>query len=100
MIKDPDAEAGEDPRGGTRVAFKIVLSEAARPAPAPAWQAFAVATLLLLTLATSLQLGLVANVPRLPKVLCAPPCRLALSWPDLSLQIGRSCPMQSALWLY
>ena len=66
LVPDPEAEE-EDPRGGPRIAFQIVPGAAVRPAPAPAWQGLAAGVLLLLTLGTAAQLGLVANVSKLPK---------------------------------
>ena len=66
LVSDPEAEE-EDPRGGPRIAFQIVPGAAVRPAPAPAWQGLAAGVLLLLTLGTAAQLGLVANVSKLPK---------------------------------
>jgi hypothetical protein len=71
LVVDPDADAGEDmPRreGGPRIAFQIMPAAAVQPGPSPRWQALAAGGLFLFTAATCLQLGLVANVSRLPKV--------------------------------
>jgi hypothetical protein len=67
LLEDPDAEE-EDARGGPRVAFQVMPTAAVQPAPAPAWQSVAAGVLFLFTAATSLQLGLAANVSLLPKV--------------------------------
>jgi len=71
----------------TRVAFQIVLSEAARPPPPPAWQPLAAAVLGALSLGSSVQLGMAANVFRLPPAILdwlADPAGLAAA-PDGSL---------------
>ena len=57
---------GEEEAAEPRVAFQIVLSEAARPPPPPAWQPLAAAVLGALSLGSSVQLGMAANVFRLP----------------------------------
>lgn len=70
-----------------RVAFQIVLSEAARPPPPPTWQPLAAAVLGLLSLGSSVQLGMAANVFRLPPAILewlADPAGLAAA-PDGSL---------------
>lgn len=72
MVEDPDAEE-EDARGGPKVAFQVMPTDAVQPAPAPAWQSVAAGVLFLFTIGTALQLGLVANVSRLPKVRCCEP---------------------------
>ncbi|KAK9822249.1 hypothetical protein WJX81_006259 [Elliptochloris bilobata] len=66
LVPDPEAEE-DDPRGGPRIAFQIVPAAAVRPEPSPAWQGLVASVLLLLTLGTAAQLGLVANVSKLPK---------------------------------
>lgn len=72
MREDPEAEE-QDARGGPRIAFEIMPSIVVQPAEPPGWQRFAAAALLLFTAATCLQIGLVSNISRLPKV-----CRLLL----------------------
>ena len=70
-----------------RVAFQIVLSEAARPPPPPTWQPLAAAVLAALSLGSSVQLGMAANVFRLPPAILewlADPAGLAAA-PDGSL---------------
>lgn len=73
MVEDPpDVADGDDgsPRvgadGAPRVAFQIVTAAAAGPAPAPRWQPLAGAVLGALTAGSALQLGVAANVFRLP----------------------------------
>ena len=55
-------------RKDPRIAFQILPSLAVRPAAAPGWQGAAAGALGLFTAATCLQLALVANLSRLPKV--------------------------------
>ena len=66
MVTDPQAEE-EDPRGGPRVAFQIADAQELRPADAQGWQRGLAVVLGVLTLATALQLGLTANISKLPK---------------------------------
>ncbi|KAK9809927.1 hypothetical protein WJX72_001870 [[Myrmecia] bisecta] len=66
MIEDPEAEE-EDPRGGPRIAFQILPAEAAQPNPTAAWQILVAGVLLILTVGSATQLGLTANVSKLPK---------------------------------
>lgn len=69
-MEDPYADQDETPevRANPRIAFQIMPSAVVQPNPPPGWQNTAAGVLFLLTLATSLQLGLVANVSKLPKV--------------------------------
>ena len=71
MREDPEAEE-QDARGGPRIAFEIMPSAVVQTPEPPGWQRFAAGVLLLFTAATALQIGLVANVSRLPKVLITP----------------------------
>lgn len=61
-----DGSAAKKRKPEPRVAFQIVLSEAARPPPPPTWQPLAAAVLGALSLGSSVQLGMAANVFRLP----------------------------------
>jgi hypothetical protein len=84
VVEDPDADPDEtqELRSNPRIAFQIMPSSSVQPAPVPAWQNIAAGVLFLLTVGTSLQLGLVANVAKLPKVRAWPliySCVLALS---------------------
>ena len=67
MREDPEAEE-QDARGGPRIAFEILPSAVVQGPEPPGWQRFAAGVLFLFTAATALQIGLVANVSRLPKV--------------------------------
>lgn len=67
MREDPEAEE-QDARGGPRIAFEIMPSAVVQGPVPPGWQRFAAGVLFLFTAATALQIGLVANVSRLPKV--------------------------------
>jgi hypothetical protein len=67
MREDPEAEE-QDARGGPRIAFEILPSAVVQMSEPPRWQRFAAGALLLFTAATALQIGLAANVSRLPKV--------------------------------
>jgi hypothetical protein len=67
MREDPEAEE-QDARGGPRIAFEILPSAVVQMLDPPRWQRFAAGALLLFTAATTLQIGLAANVSRLPKV--------------------------------
>ena len=102
MSRSPARQSGTAPGGGSeggaekegakrkpepRVAFQIVLSEAARPPPPPTWQPLAAAVLGALSLGSSVQLGMAANVFRLPPAVLewlADPAGLAAA-PDGSL---------------
>ena len=73
MVEDPPLDGAADdggPRvgadGAPRVAFQIVTAAAAGPAPSPRWQPLAGAVLAALTVGSALQLGVAANVFRLP----------------------------------
>ena len=78
MVEDPvDAmEGGMEPaqvgkdgqptRPEPRIAFQIVTAAAAAPPAAPGWQPLAAAILAALTAGSSIQLGMAANISRLP----------------------------------
>ena len=67
MREDPEAEE-QDARGQPRIAFELMPTSVVETPEPPGWQRFAAGVLLLFTAATALQIGLVANVSRLPKV--------------------------------
>ena len=54
------------PRPEPRIAFQIVTAAAAAPPSAPGWQPLAAAVLAVLSAGTSIQLGMAANISRLP----------------------------------
>lgn len=62
LVEETDIENG----GESRVVFKVFPSEVASPPETPSWQGILAFVLLLFTAGTSLQLGLVANVAKLP----------------------------------
>ncbi len=67
MLEDPEAE-DEDPRGGPRIAFQVVAAATIRPQPAGVGRLVWTALLVLATGFTAVQLGVVANISRLPPV--------------------------------
>lgn len=80
LIEEPNAQE-PDPRGGPRVAFQVIPSAQARPEPTTGWQSLFAGLLLLLAFGTCVQLGMLANVSKLPKVHnqeCLP--SLSCSW--------------------
>lgn len=80
MREDPEAEE-QDARGGPRIAFEVMPTAVVQSPEPPGWQRIAAGALLLFTAATTLQIGLAANVSRLPKVLLwLWPCCSSLSW--------------------
>ena len=87
MTADPETDE-EDTRGGPRVAFLIMPAIFARPKPTPKWQYIFAAVLVALTLGSGLQLGLLANIARLPKVCAVEPFRHASSGKACLLQHG------------
>jgi hypothetical protein len=60
-------EEGDDPRGGPRVAFQVIIGTACRPQAANTWQFVFAVALALLTAGSCLQLGLSSNISLLPK---------------------------------
>lgn len=61
-----------------RVAFQIIPSIVANPRPTLRWQYAAAAVLFGLTLLSATQLGLLANVSKLPKARQSVPCYLVV----------------------
>lgn len=77
MVEDPEAALDEPMRSsggdsGTapepRVQFEILPASSAQPVATKGWQRVAAGVLLLLTLGSTLQFGLAANIGLLPKV--------------------------------
>ncbi|DBA95954.1 TPA: hypothetical protein ACH3X1_001475 [Trebouxia sp. C0004] len=66
LVPDPDSEEA-DPKGGPRVAFQVLPNIVAQPKPIVRWQYAAATALFGLTLLSATQLGLLANVSKLPK---------------------------------
>lgn len=77
LVEDPEAALEDMQMGGSggadgaapepRVMFEILPAAAAQPTPTAGWQRAAAAVLLLLTLGSTLQFGLAANIGLLPK---------------------------------
>ena len=85
LVEDTDSMMEELQMGGPsgtadgtapepRVQFEILPAAAAQPAPVLGWQRVAAGVLLLLTLGSTLQFGLAANIGLLPKVRGRRPC--------------------------
>ncbi|GER51997.1 ethylene-dependent gravitropism-deficient andyellow-green 1 [Striga asiatica] len=65
MVEEPNSE-GEDPRGGPRVSFGLLRKEVSEPGQTTLWQ-YAIAFLLfLLTVGSSVELGIASQINRLP----------------------------------
>ncbi|CAA0809765.1 Probable zinc metalloprotease EGY1-chloroplastic [Striga hermonthica] len=65
MVEEPNSE-GEDPRGGPRVSFGLLQKEVLEPGETTLWQ-YAIAFLLfLLTVGSSVELGIASQINRLP----------------------------------
>ena len=73
MFLVPDPEKAElsdgSPNSREQVAFKIVPAKYAEPQPNPAWQVAIAVLLFVFAAGTSFQIGLAANVSKLPEVL-------------------------------
>lgn len=81
LVEDPEATLEDMQMGGSgangappepRVMFEILPAEAAQPQQTAGWQRAAAAVLLVLTLGSTLQFGLAANIGLLPKVRATP----------------------------
>lgn len=67
MLEEMQMGGGGGERPEPRVQFEILPAGAAQPAATAGWQRGAAALLLILTLASTLQFGLAANIGLLPK---------------------------------
>ncbi|TYH45601.1 hypothetical protein ES332_D11G276500v1 [Gossypium tomentosum] len=65
MVEEPDSEA-PDPRGGPRVSFGLLRKEVSEPGPATLWQYVIAILLFLLTIGSSVELGIASQINRLP----------------------------------
>ncbi|XVE90217.1 hypothetical protein DITRI_Ditri20bG0061400 [Diplodiscus trichospermus] len=65
MIEEPNSE-GPDPRGGPRVSFGLLRKEVSEPGPTTLWQYVIAFLLFLLTIGSSLELGIASQINRLP----------------------------------
>ncbi|XP_050203735.1 probable zinc metalloprotease EGY1, chloroplastic [Mercurialis annua] len=65
MVEEPNSE-GPDPRGGPRVSFGLLRKEVSEPGPTTLWQYVIAFLLFLLTVGSSLELGIASQINRLP----------------------------------
>ncbi|CAI0433214.1 unnamed protein product [Linum tenue] len=65
MVEEPNAE-GADPRGGPRVSFGLLRKEVSEPGPTTLWQYVIAMLLFLLTVGSSVELGIASQINRLP----------------------------------
>ncbi|EOY10503.1 Peptidase M50 family protein isoform 3 [Theobroma cacao] len=65
MVEEPDSEA-PDPRGGPRVSFGLLRKEVSEPGPTTLWQYVIALLLFLLTIGSSVELGIASQINRLP----------------------------------
>ena len=95
LVTDPESEE-EDPRGGPRVAFQLAPSSVVQPQESAGWQRGVALVLGALTLATALQLGLTANISKLPQVGGQPGIHTPTSFHCGAPSV--SSPMTCACW--
>ncbi|KAE9465728.1 hypothetical protein C3L33_02343, partial [Rhododendron williamsianum] len=65
MVEEPNSE-GLDPRGGPRVSFGMLRKEVSEPGPTTLWQYVIAVLLFLLTIGSSVELGIASQLNRLP----------------------------------
>uniref|UniRef100_A0A2P2LLL3 Putative zinc metalloprotease EGY1ic isoform X2 n=1 Tax=Rhizophora mucronata TaxID=61149 RepID=A0A2P2LLL3_RHIMU len=65
MVEEPNSE-GPDPRGGPRVSFGLLRKEVSEPGPTTLWQYVIAFLLFLLTIGSSVELGISSQINRLP----------------------------------
>ncbi|XP_062166659.1 probable zinc metalloprotease EGY1, chloroplastic [Alnus glutinosa] len=65
MVEEPNSE-GPDPRGGPRVSFGLLRKEVSEPGPTTLWQYVIAFLLFLLTIGSSVELGIASQLNRLP----------------------------------
>lgn len=65
MVEEPNAES-PDPRGGPRVSFGMLRKEVSEPGPTTLWQYIIALLLFLLTIGSSVELGIASQINRLP----------------------------------
>lgn len=68
MIEEPNSE-GPDPRGGARVSFGLLRREVSEPGPTTLWQYVIALILFLLTIGSSVELGIASQVLVFPEAL-------------------------------
>lgn len=65
MVEEPNSE-GPDPRGGPRVSFGMLRKEVSEPGSTTLWQYVIALLLFLLTIGSSVELGIASQINRLP----------------------------------
>ncbi|KAJ8771749.1 hypothetical protein K2173_026926 [Erythroxylum novogranatense] len=65
MVEEPNSE-GPDIRGGPRVSFGLLRKEVSEPGPTTLWQYVIALLLFLLTIGSSVELGIASQINRLP----------------------------------
>ncbi|KAL8132223.1 putative zinc metalloprotease EGY1, chloroplastic [Apium graveolens] len=65
MVEEPNSE-GPDPRGGPRISFGMLRKEVSEPGPTTLWQYVIALLLFLLTIGSSVELGIASQINRLP----------------------------------
>ncbi|KAL4591914.1 hypothetical protein LXL04_004889 [Taraxacum kok-saghyz] len=65
MVEEPNSE-GDDPRGGPRVSFGMLRKEVSEPGPTTLWQYVIALLLFVLTIGSSVELGIASQINRLP----------------------------------
>lgn len=65
MVEEPNSEE-LDPRGGPRVSFGMLRKEVSEPGPTTLWQYVIALLLFLLTIGSSVELGIASQLNRLP----------------------------------
>ncbi|KAK9155019.1 hypothetical protein Sjap_002499 [Stephania japonica] len=65
MVEEPNSEE-PDPRGGPRVSFGLLRKEVSEPGPTMLWQYVIALLLFLLTIGSSVELGIASQINRLP----------------------------------
>ncbi|KAK9128465.1 hypothetical protein Syun_017262 [Stephania yunnanensis] len=65
MVEEPYSEE-PDPRGGPRVSFGLLRKEVSEPGPTTLWQYVIAFLLFLLTIGSSVELGIASQINRLP----------------------------------
>ncbi|KAL5547139.1 hypothetical protein UlMin_006826 [Ulmus minor] len=65
MVEEPNSE-GPDPRGGPRVSYGLLRKEVSEPGPTTLWQYVIALLLFLLTIGSSVELGIASQINRLP----------------------------------
>lgn len=65
MVEEPNSEE-LDPRGGPRISFGMLRKEVSEPGPTTLWQYVIALLLFLLTIGSSVELGIASQINRLP----------------------------------